>query len=69
MGVFAPLVGVIGTMQALEAIKLVAGIGETLAGRLHAVRRARQPLARGAALARSRIARSAASRAPRLPRR
>lgn len=34
MGVFAPLVGVIGTMQAMEAIKLVAGVGETLAGRL-----------------------------------
>jgi molybdopterin-synthase adenylyltransferase len=34
MGVFAPLVGIIGTCQALEAIKLVAGIGETLAGRL-----------------------------------
>jgi molybdopterin/thiamine biosynthesis adenylyltransferase len=34
LGVFAPLVGVIGTMQASEAIKLVAGIGETLSGRL-----------------------------------
>jgi adenylyltransferase/sulfurtransferase len=34
MGIFAPLVGIIGTFQALEAIKLVAGIGETLAGRL-----------------------------------
>ncbi len=34
MGVFAPLVGVIGTVQALEAIKLLAGIGESLAGRL-----------------------------------
>jgi adenylyltransferase/sulfurtransferase len=34
LGVFAPLVGVIGTMEAMEAIKLVAGIGETLAGRL-----------------------------------
>ena len=34
MGVFAPLVGIIGTLQAAEAIKLVAGIGETLAGRL-----------------------------------
>jgi molybdopterin/thiamine biosynthesis adenylyltransferase len=34
MGVFAPLVGVVGTMQAAEAIKLVAGVGETLAGRL-----------------------------------
>jgi len=53
MGVFAPLVGIIGTFQALEAIKLVAGIGETLAGRLllfdalssrwHEVRLARDP--------------------------
>ncbi len=34
MGVFAPLVGIIGAMQAAEALKLVAGIGETLAGRL-----------------------------------
>jgi molybdopterin/thiamine biosynthesis adenylyltransferase len=34
MGVFAPLTGIIGTFQALEAIKLVAGIGESLAGRL-----------------------------------
>jgi adenylyltransferase/sulfurtransferase len=34
MGVFAPLVGIIGTFQALEAIKLIAQIGETLAGRL-----------------------------------
>ena len=53
MGVFAPLVGVIGTLQAMEAIKLVAGVGETLAGRLmlfdalasrwHEVRLARDP--------------------------
>ena len=34
LGVFAPLVGVIGTLQAMEAIKLLAGIGEPLAGRL-----------------------------------
>ena len=34
MGVFAPLVGIVGTFQALEAIKLVAGMGESLAGRL-----------------------------------
>ncbi|TXG77236.1 MAG: molybdopterin-synthase adenylyltransferase MoeB [Rhodocyclaceae bacterium] len=34
MGVFAPLTGIIGTMQAAEALKLVAGIGETLNGRL-----------------------------------
>ncbi|NVD97031.1 HesA/MoeB/ThiF family protein [Massilia sp. BJB1822] len=34
MGVFAPLVGVVGAMQAAEALKLLMGIGESLAGRL-----------------------------------
>ena len=34
MGVFAPLVGMIGTFQALEAIKLVAHVGTSLASRL-----------------------------------
>ncbi|HTQ01139.1 MAG TPA: molybdopterin-synthase adenylyltransferase MoeB [Casimicrobiaceae bacterium] len=34
MGVFAPLVGIVGAMQAAEALKLLAGIGQTLAGRL-----------------------------------
>ena len=34
MGVFAPLVGLIGTVQAAEALKLLAGIGQPLAGRL-----------------------------------
>ncbi|MGE5651985.1 MAG: HesA/MoeB/ThiF family protein [Bacillota bacterium] len=34
MGVFAPLVGIIGTMQAAEALKVIADIGESLAGRL-----------------------------------
>src|SRR5438067_2509465 len=34
MGVFAPLVGVVGAMQAAEAMKLIAGIGQSLAGRL-----------------------------------
>jgi molybdopterin/thiamine biosynthesis adenylyltransferase len=34
MGVFAPLVGIIGSMQAAEALKLVVGIGSSLAGRL-----------------------------------
>jgi len=33
-GVVAPLVGVIGAVQALEAIKLLCGAGETLSGRL-----------------------------------
>lgn len=34
MGVFAPLVGIVGATQAAEALKLLAGAGETLAGRL-----------------------------------
>lgn len=33
-GVFPPLVGVIGSMQAMEALKLLAGVGEPLTGRL-----------------------------------
>jgi molybdopterin-synthase adenylyltransferase len=34
MGVFAPLVGIVGATQAAEALKLIAGVGETIAGRL-----------------------------------
>jgi molybdopterin/thiamine biosynthesis adenylyltransferase len=34
MGVFAPLVGIIGATQAAEALKLIAGAGETITGRL-----------------------------------
>ncbi|MDX1319654.1 MAG: molybdopterin-synthase adenylyltransferase MoeB [Oceanospirillum sp.] len=33
-GVISPLVGVIGTMQALEAVKLISGAGKTASGRL-----------------------------------
>ena len=33
-GVLAPLVGIIGSIQATEAIKLLAGLGEPLVGRL-----------------------------------
>ena len=34
LGVFAPLVGIVGSVQAAEALKLLAGAGEPLAGRL-----------------------------------
>ncbi len=34
MGVFAPLTGIVGAVQAAEALKLIAGVGESLAGRL-----------------------------------
>ncbi len=34
MGVFSPLVGIIGSMQAAEALKLIMGVGTSLAGRL-----------------------------------
>jgi len=53
MGVFAPLTGIIGATQAAEALKLAAGIGQPLVGRLllldalamhwHAVRVPRDP--------------------------
>jgi adenylyltransferase/sulfurtransferase len=33
-GVFAPLTGIVGAMQAAEALKLLCGAGEPLAGRL-----------------------------------
>jgi len=34
MGVLAPLVGLIGSLQAAEALKLIAGVGSSLMGRL-----------------------------------
>ncbi len=34
MGVFSPLVGIVGATQAAEALKLLVGMGQSLAGRL-----------------------------------
>jgi adenylyltransferase/sulfurtransferase len=34
LGVFAPLTGMVGAIQAMEAIKLIVGSGESLSGRL-----------------------------------
>jgi molybdopterin/thiamine biosynthesis adenylyltransferase len=34
MGVFAPLTGIVGATQSAEALKLIAGVGTSLAGRL-----------------------------------
>jgi adenylyltransferase/sulfurtransferase len=33
-GVLAPLVGVVGSMQALEVLKVITGVGDTLVGRV-----------------------------------
>ena len=33
-GVIAPLVGLVGTCQAMEAIKVLTGVGEPMVGRL-----------------------------------
>jgi len=33
-GVMSPIVGIIGSIQAMETIKLISGIGETLSGKL-----------------------------------
>jgi molybdopterin-synthase adenylyltransferase len=33
-GVIAPITGIVGSIQALEAVKLIIGVGETLTGRL-----------------------------------
>ncbi|MBI1395491.1 MAG: molybdopterin-synthase adenylyltransferase MoeB [Betaproteobacteria bacterium] len=34
MGVFAPVVGIVGAVQAAETLKVLAGVGQSLAGRL-----------------------------------
>lgn len=34
LGVFAPLTGIVGAVQAAEALKLITGVGELLTGRL-----------------------------------
>ena len=34
VGVLAPLLGMVGSAQAVEVIKLIVGIGESLAGRV-----------------------------------
>ncbi|PWW47822.1 molybdopterin/thiamine biosynthesis adenylyltransferase [Melaminivora alkalimesophila] len=34
LGVFSPMVGIIGSMQAAQALQLIVGMGEPLAGRL-----------------------------------
>ena len=34
MGVLAPLVGIVGTMQAMETVKLITGMGSDLVGKL-----------------------------------
>jgi molybdopterin/thiamine biosynthesis adenylyltransferase len=49
MGVFAPLVGIIGTVQAAEALKLLAGVGTSLGRPAADARRAHDGMDRGEA--------------------
>ena len=56
-GVLGVLPGVIGIIQATEAIKLIIGAGQPLIGRLLLVRRAADALSRAEAAARSRVPR------------
>ena len=58
-GVLGVLPGIIGSIQALEAIKLILGLGEPLRGRLLAVRRARGDVPQLQGAARPRRARRA----------
>ena len=55
MGVFAPLVGIVGATQAAEALKLIAGVGDVARRPPAAARRAHDALARSARAARSRM--------------
>jgi len=65
MGVFAPLTGIIGAVQAAETLKLLAGTGESLSGRLllldclsmewRSVRLSRDPACKACAASRDRI--------------
>ena len=69
MGVFAPLVGIIGSMQAAEALKLLAGVGTSLAGRLQMLDARTMEWSRRCSAVRLRRCAAAARYAPhRLPR-
>ena len=57
MGVFAPVVGIIGATQAAEALKLIAGVGEPLGRPPAAARCVDDALARGPRSARSAVPR------------
>lgn len=59
MGVFAPLTGIVGCTQAAEALKLAAGIGESLTGRLLLLDRSEHELAGSALQSATPTARSA----------
>ena len=62
MGVFAPLVGIIGSIQAAEALKLLVGIGTALVGPAADARRAHDGMDRDARRSRSRLPRVSTAR-------
>ena len=66
MGVFAPLVGIVGSMQAAEALKLLAGIGAPARRPAADARRANDGVDRGARRPRCRPVRSARRRSRRV---
>ena len=48
-GVLGPAVGVVGSLQAVEVVKEILGLGDSLSGHAAAVRRAGHPLSHGSA--------------------
>ena len=62
-GVLGPAAGVLGCLQAVEVVKEILGVGDSLSGTLRALRRARHRRCAGCASPAAPTARSAAAAA------